>query len=44
MIIRGWISKSTGKSLHFLNLASILVFPVYIINTKYESIGPGENQ
>ena len=42
-IMRGWISRKWVKALHLLNLISVLVLPVYVINTTYEYIGPGDN-
>ena len=41
LIIRGKISLNVAKAFHSLNLVSVLVLPVYIINTKYEYIGQG---
>ena len=36
-----WISWTIAKILHFVNLGSVLLLPVYVINVKYEHIGPG---
>jgi len=35
-----WISWTIAKILHFVNLGSVLLLPVYVINVKYEHIGP----
>ena len=37
-----WISWTIAKILHFVNLGSVLLLPVYVINVKYEHIGPGK--
>ena len=38
----GWISRSVGLVLHVLNLTSILILPVYVINFKYGYMEPGK--
>ena len=40
LVAGGWISWKVCKTLHLLNLAEIMILPVYIINAKYEFIGP----
>ena len=37
-----WISWTIAKILHFVNLGSVLLLPIYVINVKYEHIGPGK--
>ena len=41
LLAGGWISWKVCKTLHFLNLAEIMILPVYVINCKYEYMGPG---
>jgi hypothetical protein len=42
LLLRGWISRMVGKTLHILNLIITLALPAFIINTKYDFIGPGQ--
>jgi hypothetical protein len=42
LLLRGWISRMVGKTLHILNLIITLALPVFVINTKYDFIGPGQ--
>ena len=39
----GIISWKLCKILHLLNLTEIMVLPIFIINLKYEFIGPGKD-
>jgi hypothetical protein len=41
LISHGWISWTLCKTMHICNLVSVLLVPAYIINFKYEFIGPG---
>jgi hypothetical protein len=44
LIARGWISWTVCKTMHICNLISVLLVPVYVINFKYEYVGPGKIQ
>ena len=41
LLAKNWVSWRLCKTFHFINLSSVLIVPVYVINFKYEYIGPG---
>jgi hypothetical protein len=41
LLASGWITWKVCKTLHLLNLAEVMILPVYVINCKYEYMGPG---
>ena len=37
-----WVSWTFAKTFHFINLTTILIVPVLVINFKAEHVGPGK--
>ena len=41
MTHKKWISWHMCRVFHWINMGTVLLMPVYVINFKYEHIGPG---
>ena len=44
LLAGGWITWKICKTLLMINLAEVMILPVFVINVKYEYMGPGNTK